>query len=96
MAAPAHIARENGKKGGRPKGSGHLNIRDYLSDKDVKTFMEFLLANYMEDSRLMVWLGDHLFGKAIQPLSNADGQPLMIAFDPNFNATARKAEGDRK
>lgn len=27
MAAPAHIARENGRKGGRPKGSGNPHIK---------------------------------------------------------------------
>ena len=33
MAAPAHIARENGKKGGRPKGTNAIQAekaREYL------------------------------------------------------------------
>lgn len=66
-----------------------------MKQKDIDTFMEFLLANYMEDSRLMVWMGDHLFGKAPQPLSNPDGSALSIVFDAQFNAPARKTSGDR-
>lgn len=61
-----------------------LSLRDYMSEKDIQTFFEFLLANYMEDSKLMIWMGDHLLGKAPQPLSNAEGRPLMIAFDNSF------------
>ena len=62
---------------GRPKGSG-LNLKSYLTEMDIKTFIEFLLANYMEDARLMMWMGDHIFGKAPQPITGNEGGPLQI------------------
>jgi hypothetical protein len=80
MAAPAHIARENGKKGGRPKGSTTVpQFRNYVSDAERKKFVEFILDSYMGDMRLAVWLGDQLFGKAPQPLTGGDGLgPIAI------------------
>ena len=70
---------------GRPKGSKNkYSIHDYFTKGDVKEFVEFLKSTYMEDPRLMVWLGDQLFGKAVQPIGNDNGQPLLIAFDPSF------------
>ncbi len=65
---------------GRPKGSKNKTprLRDYLDEKDVKTFIEFLLSNYMEDSRLTVWMGDHLFGKAPQPITGEDGGAIKV------------------
>jgi hypothetical protein len=52
------MAKRGGKRqgAGRPKGSGNLSLRDYLKQSDIQTFIEFLLANYMEDSRLMIWM----------------------------------------
>lgn len=71
MAAPAHIARENGKKGGRPKGStSRPNIFDYWDRGDIEEFFEFLKDNYKEDMRLMQWVGDHLLGKAPQSIDH--------------------------
>jgi hypothetical protein len=79
MAAPAHIARENGKKGGRPKGSTTVpQFRNYVSDAERKKFVKFILASYMGDMRLAVWLGDQLFGKAPQPLTGPEGGPIEI------------------
>lgn len=65
---------------GRPKGSKNkLNIHDHF-EKDVKEFIEFLKANYMEDTKLMIWLGDHLFGKAAQEVDvTSGGKPLLIS-----------------
>ena len=81
MVDKAQIARENGKKGGRPKGSG-INIRDYMKEKDIKVFFEFVMANYMEDTKLTVWVGDHLMGKASQALDvTSGGKPLLISSD---------------
>ncbi len=70
MAAPAHIARENGKKGGRPKGSTNRpTIFDYWDKKAIAEYFEFLQDNYKEDSRLMVFVGEQLMGKATQAIN---------------------------
>lgn len=49
----------------RPKGSPNKRqaIEHFFKEKDIKEFIEFLKDNYKEDSKLMIWLGDHLFGK---------------------------------
>jgi len=94
MAAPAHIARENGKKGGRPKGSKYLDLRAELEKRDpkaIETFIEFLLANYMEDTKLMIWVGEHLFGKPVQAIEGDFSAALTLSFDKAFNAPTRKA-----
>lgn len=51
---------------GRKPGSKTLVLRDLLKQKDIDTFLEYLLANYMEDTKLMIWMGDHLFTKPRQ------------------------------
>lgn len=64
---------------GRKKGSKTLTLKDLIKQEDVERFVEFLLANYMEDSRLMIWMGDHLFGKAPQAVDvTSGGQPIGI------------------
>jgi hypothetical protein len=38
---------------GRPKGSTNVpRFSDYISEKERKTFVEFVLENYMADMRL--------------------------------------------
>lgn len=86
-------------KGGARPGAGRkpgkmLALTDYLKKKDIDTFVEFLLANYMEDTRLMTWMGDHLFGKAPQPVTGADGGALVISFDRAF-APAPKGDSEQ-
>jgi hypothetical protein len=76
-----------GKNGGARPGSGRKKgsttvpqFRNYVSEADRKQFVEFILATYMGDMRLAVWLGDQLFGKASQAveLSGKDGGPIEI------------------
>jgi hypothetical protein len=72
-------SRENGKEGGRPKGTKTVpQFRDYVSDTERKKFVEFVLDSYMGDMRLAVWLGDQLFGKAPQPLTGDKDNPIYI------------------
>jgi hypothetical protein len=64
---------------GRKKGSTTVpQFRNYVSEADRKQFVEFILATYMADMRLAVWLGDQLFGKAPQPLTGPEGGPIEI------------------
>jgi hypothetical protein len=62
------------KGAGRPKGSTNVpRFSDYITEKDRKTFVEFVLETYMGDMRLAQWMGDHLFAKP----------PTTIAGDPD-------------
>jgi hypothetical protein len=73
---------------GRPPGSKALDFLEKLKAKGkrdhqdeehyINEYLDFLIDNYKEDARLMQWMGDHIFGKAAQPLTGADGGPIEI------------------
>ena len=92
MSAPAHIARENGKKGGRPKGTTTRPIiRDFLSDEKVSELVAIAVARAEEgDSNLMKFLLEQVFGKAVQPIGNDGGKPLIIQFDGAFTSSPKE------
>lgn len=93
-------------RGGKREGAGRkpgkmLRLLELLETKGktdkknyVDEFVEYLLENYKKDSRLTAWMADHIFGKAPQPISNANDEPFKLTFDPTFNASAPKAKGD--
>jgi hypothetical protein len=58
---------QSGNPGGRPTGSKTLDLLALLKERGkadktdyVQEFLGFLIDNYKEDARLMVWMGDHL------------------------------------
>lgn len=55
---------------GRKAGPTAKPFRDYVSEEDKAQFVEFMLANYMGDMRLAVWVGDQLMGKAPQTIDH--------------------------
>jgi len=91
---------ESGNPSGRPKGSELLDLQQLLrkkakaegkkqEDHYITEFTDFLIDNYKESDKLMVWMGDHLFGKAQQSVDlTSGGKPLLI--------TAIDDEGDSK
>jgi hypothetical protein len=79
MAAPAHIARENGKKGGRPKGSTtRPQIRDYFAEKEIAALVSELKERAKTDSMILKFLAEQVFGKAPQPLTGPGGGAIQI------------------
>lgn len=80
MAAPAHIARENGKKGGRPKGSiTRPQLRDALTQEQIDALV--VKAHGMAslgDTTMLKFILEQVYGKAPQQLEVAgpDGEPL--------------------
>ena len=81
----AHGGKRDGA--GRPAGSKTLKLLELLEEKGKKEetdyvgeFLEFLIDNYKEDARLMIWMGDHLFGKAPQAVDVTSlGEAVAIA-----------------
>lgn len=70
----AATSRKNGKKGGRPKGSTtRPQIRDYISQAEVKELVEKAKAQAPENSRLLQFLLEQIFGKAPQSLDVTSG-----------------------
>lgn len=61
----------------RPIGSKNkFSIHDFAKEADAQEFLEHVKAKYKENDRLATWYGDHLFGKAPQPLEGKDGKDL--------------------
>lgn len=83
MAGTREIARENGKKGGRPKGSGAKpHLSDYWTPEQIETFFKSLYARAETDSKIAVWCGEQLSGKAQQSVDlTSGGKPLLISSD---------------
>lgn len=88
MAAPAHIARENGKKGGRPKGS--VAKHTLLAAKGMELLVQMYYENVRPLNQALIdkalsgdiaaqkELRDRVHGKSIQPLTGADGGPIKF------------------
>lgn len=85
MAAPAHIARENGKKGGRPKGTNAILaergkrelIEAYL--KNIKPINEALVNKAKSgDVAAIKELHDRVYGKSMQPISGDPENPVTF------------------
>lgn len=75
MAGVAKSSRENGKKGGRPKGSTTKpRLSDYLTAEDVKSLVAKALDLAKAGSPDMLkFILDHNFGKAPQSIDHTSG-----------------------
>jgi hypothetical protein len=85
MASPPHIARENGKKGGRPKGFAALEaerVRNLIAKKLVKHHAPIIAraidAAKKGDRYAREWLYERAYGKAPQALTGEGGGPVEI------------------
>ena len=71
-------------KGGKREGAGNKlgsvrpKMTDYWSQEDIEDYFTWLKGSYKTDATLAKFVGEHLMGKAVQPLGNDDGQPLVI------------------
>jgi hypothetical protein len=92
---------ENGKKGGRPKGSKSpvtLKVeqaKQALIDayiKNIKPINEALLKKAKEgDLQAIRELHDRVYGKVPQAITGPEGGNLIIQFDPVFNEKTKKS-----
>jgi len=57
----------------------------FVSPEDVQEFMSWVKENYKTDKKLAVWYGDHLFGKALQPVEGNITGDLTLSFDESFH-----------
>lgn len=88
MAAPAHIARENGKKGGRPKGILGKSTLEAIAAKEklVAMYMEnivpiteALIAKAKEgDVAAIKELHDRVYGRPLQAISGPNEGPIQV------------------
>lgn len=69
------------KKGsgvGNKEGSIRPKFSQYWSNDDIAEYMGWLKENYKTKPELAKFVGDHLFGKAVQPIGNDDDKPFKI------------------
>ncbi len=98
MSASPEIARANGRKGGRPKGSKSpvtLKVeaaRQVLIDAyiaNIKPINEALIAKAKEgDIAAIKELHDRVYGKSIQPVEGSIKGNISIQFDNSFTNAA--------
>jgi hypothetical protein len=81
--------------GGKREGSGgklgqvRPKLTDYWSQDDIEEYFYWLKENYKKDTGLAKFVGEHIMGKAVQPIGNDDGKPLIVQFDSAFNGTTQ-------
>ena len=100
MAGLASI--ENGKKGGRPKGSKapitlrieaarQILIQSYIDN--IKPINDALIKKAKRgDMVALKELHDRVYGRSLQPISADVKSSLSISFDPTFNATSNSSQ----
>lgn len=76
------MAQHGGKRegAGRKKGSyTRPQIRDYFTQEDIETLVADIKVAAQEDIRMKQWLGDHIFGRAVQSMEHTgkDGESLF-------------------
>lgn len=77
---------QSGNPKGRPAGTGKPHISQYWSEAQIREYFEFICDAYKEDSRIAVWVGDQISGKAAQSIDHTTGgaplpQPLLYVLD---------------
>lgn len=76
------------KRAGRPKGSTKRpQIRDYFTADDVEKLVAELKKRAKKDNSILKFLGEQMFGKAVQPISGPDDGPIKIQ---GVNISVRK------
>lgn len=63
---------------GNKEGSIRPNFYKFVEQDEVREFMDWVKKNYKKNHKLAVWYGDHLFGKATQPLAGDSEEPITI------------------
>lgn len=87
------MATNGGKRegAGRKKGSTtRPQLRDFYTEEELKTFIEDLKEKAKTDTNIMKFVAEQVFGKAVQPIGNDDGKPLIVQFDNAFISPSKK------
>lgn len=88
MAGKAISSRENGKLGGRPKGSGtrpRFSVIEHFTSEEIKTFFDNLMKRSKDDSRIAIYLAEQITGKAPQSMNIDMAGSLTLTFDNAFH-----------
>lgn len=73
------MARGGARKGsGRKPGKARPQLRDFYTVAEMQAYVTDLKERAKTDSRLKIFEGEHLFGKAPQPLVGDPTQPFHV------------------
>jgi len=74
------MANYGGKRqgAGNKEGSVRPNFYKFVEQDEIREFMSWVKKNYKKNPRLAIWYGDHLFGKATQPLAGDSVEPITV------------------
>ena len=69
---------------GNKEGNIRPKFNSYWSIDDIEKYMIWLKKNYKKDPQLVKWVGDHIFGKPVQPLvgGDEDDKPIKVDIGP--------------
>ena len=86
------MSRHGGKRegAGSIKGSIRPKLTDYWTTEDISDYFSYLKKNYKKSDTLARFVGEHLMGKAVQPIANDGDKPLIVKFDNAFTRSTRK------
>lgn len=90
---------KGGKRPGAGRQEGSMNIpklSSFFTQAELEEYVAFLKTRYKESDKIAVFVGEHLFGKAPQPLVGSDGrelpQPIYNVFAHNSNEEGNKPQ----
>lgn len=91
-----HVMNNNGGKrqgAGNKQGSVRPKITDYWTQDDISDYFVWLKKEYKKQPTLAKFVGEQLMGKAVQPLSSDDNNPmkLELIFDDTFTQQTKKS-----
>lgn len=85
------------KNGGKRPGAGGIELNgwskkfaDYFTPEEVWEFVADIKERAKKDPRIAIWVGEHIFGKAVQPIEGTgeNGEIIlkMITYGNNSSA----------
>ena len=82
---------------GRPRGD-IPRIRDYVTPEQREELVADVIKRAKKSDRLASWLGDQIFGKAVQrnEHSGTEGEPLKILFDQVYDTSRQPKEDSQE
>ena len=76
------MAKRGGKRAnaGRKKGDyvPLVDFRSYWTDEEKESFFEYLKKRARKSDKIAIFVGEHLLGKAPQPVTGEQGGPVEI------------------
>jgi hypothetical protein len=72
------MARGGAREGAGRKPGKTLRLLDLLKQEQIDNSLNSSSTTTKKDARLMMWMGDHIFGKAPQAITGPDGGPIQL------------------